>query len=137
MKIESINVPDVERFPCSKSDAKKFFGDIESLKFSFGRSFLYQHRYEHLKLDGYPVAHASFSTQFGDNSGYVHVFNLRRDLYPEDASRDFVTTVLPRIREWIDRQFSAGDSAPEQREELFVTWLGDKHEFKEWKLKKG
>lgn len=136
MKIESINVPDVERFPCSKSDAKKFFGDIESLKFSFGRSFLYQHRYEHLKLDGYPVAHASFSTQFSD-SGYVHVFNLRRDLYPEDAARDFVTTVLPRIREWIDRQFSAGDSAPEQREELFVTWLGDKHEFKEWKLKKG
>ena len=135
MNIESINLPKIERFPCSKSDAKSLFGHIESLRFTFGRSHLHIPRYIDLKLSGLPVAHASYSTD--SSAGYVHVFPVRREAYSDDAASAFTKEILPRIREWIESQYAALETAPVERDELFVTWLGDKHEIRIWKLRRG
>lgn len=135
MDIESINLPKVERFPCSKSDAKKFFGHIKSLRFKFGRSHLHTPRYADLKLSGLPLAHASYSTSF--STGHVHVFPVRRESYSDDATTAFTNEILPQIRDWIESQYAALETAPAERDELFVTWLGNKHEIRIWKLTKG
>lgn len=134
MDIESINLPKVERFPCTKSDAKDLFGHIESLQFKFGRSYLHTPRYANLKLTGLPVAHASYSTGF--SASHVHVFPIRRESYSDDAASVFTNKILPRILEWIESQYAALETAPAERDELFVTWLGKKHEIRIWKLNK-
>ena len=126
MDIESINLPKVERFPCSKSDAKKFFGHIESLQFKFGRSDLHTPHYAHLKLTGLPVAHASYFTS--SSAGHVHVFPVRRESYPDHAATAFTSEILLQILAWIESQYAALETAPTERDELFVTWLGNKHE---------
>lgn len=135
MEIESINLPKVERFPCSKSDAKKFFGHIESLRFEFGRSHLHTRHYAHLKLTGLPVAHASYLTSF--SAGHVHVFPVRRESYSDDAATAFTNEILPQIQDWIESQYAALETAPTERDELFVTWLGNRHEIRIWKHTKG
>ena len=135
MKIEKINLPKVEMFPCKVGNAKHLFADMESLTFTFGRSHLHIPRYTHLKLVGLPVAQASYSTSFA--SGHIHVFPLRRDEYSAAAALDFETCILPTLREWMVSQYSAPETAPVERDELFVTWLEGKHSITTWRLKKG
>ncbi len=134
MDITSINLPKVERFPCSKSNTKKFFGHIANLQVTFGRSHLHTPRYADLKLTGLPVAHASYLTSC--SAGHVHVFPVRRESYCDDAATIFTNEILPRIRDWLESQYAALETAPTERDELFVTWLGNKHEMRIWRLTK-
>jgi hypothetical protein len=87
-----------------------------------------------LKLTGVPVAQASYATRF--RAGHVQVFPVRRESYPDEAAQAFEEEILPRIRDWLEAQYMAPETAPEERAEFFVTWLGNEHEIRMWKLRK-
>ncbi len=140
MKITFIKLPRSERFACAKRDIRLIFESVP-LEADFGRSHRYfsktrPWRSKYLanpwvyysppaEFSGVAVA-ALMILQRADQAprGWLRLYAVRREEYPDDAVSDFIETVLPQMKAWLRKKIAAGEGA---HEDLVAEWNRTEH----------
>jgi hypothetical protein len=67
-------------------------------------------------------------TADGDNEPILCLFPVRVDQYPQSAAGEFKSEILPKMKEWLDRELTRSETAVVGLDECFaVEWTGDQH----------
>lgn len=125
MEIETIRLPNSERFPCTRRDVGRALGATGLRSVEFRHSLLGTRRYAHLAFEGDVVAHAGVLRR--REVSWLYILPVRRDRYPDEAATDFRESVLDQLRTWYEAEFTKPETAVLATEELFVEWVRNAH----------
>lgn len=128
MRIRGIRLPDSHRFPCSRRRIKELFGAGELAWVSFGspiRTFRFDSQVAHRpQLVGPVVASVAITR---DLEAHLCVYPVARATYPEAAADEFLSRVLPTVRDWLHAKRSRPATGILGHEEIVVEWTGSEH----------
>jgi hypothetical protein len=127
-----IKLPKAERFACNKSDIKNVFGTdmlgwvgtrTENQQNSNGKGG-YSPR---PKFAGPIVASLSVS-HLSDSRPILILFAIGIDQYSDEASDEFGSEILPKMKTWLDQQLAKPETSKFGYAEYFVAeWTGKVH----------
>lgn len=132
MKITQTNLPKTERYPCSTRNIKDMFDSAEVSRASFGwptKKYSFDSRcFIRPKVTGSVILSVTFNR---DRETSIRLFSINREKYSEEAERQFIEEILPRVRKWAAAQHQKSDTAIIGVEEYVVELAGGKYHLHE------
>jgi hypothetical protein len=134
----AVKLPKTQRFACSKKDIKSTFPnqELDSVSFRVHKSFSLGAGYSpRPKLLGAVLTHLNLS-RFNEidqspslyRGPHLTLYAVLTDQYPQAAAKDFKSTILPKMKEWLNHQLSKPATLKRGNSEAFlVEWAGNKH----------
>ena len=58
---------------------------------------------------------------------YACIYPIKKDEYNDEASNEFVKTILPKMQVWIKNQLNKPETQILGYETLLVEWFNEKH----------
>lgn len=118
-----------ETYAVTRKQLKHALSTIQELEVLFGlaRKFQFDSRQNKKpEIKGAILASISYSRE---KTILLSLFPIDKAEYPEEANNDFITSVLPYIKEWTERQIIKSDTEILGVEQLIVEWKNKKHYF--------
>ncbi|MEW6126849.1 MAG: hypothetical protein AB1757_07400 [Acidobacteriota bacterium] len=132
MKITQSNLPKTERYPCSRRSIKDMFDSDGVSSATFGwpsKKYTFDSRcFNQPNVTGTVIASVTFNR---DRVTSLRLFSVKREKYSEEAEKQFIEEILPRLRKWVAEQQQKSDTAIIGVEECVVELAGERYRLHE------
>jgi len=130
MRIESIKLPQSERFAASVTTLRSLFRNVEPPSIYLGalsKTFQFDSRcHKRPKLSGVIIASLGVSRQ---REGLLLFYPVSQKIYSKAAAVEFENSILPQIINWFEKQLSKPETAILGHEDLIIEWVNGEHKF--------
>jgi hypothetical protein len=132
MVLKTVGVPKSQRLAARRSAVRAAFRDAGPVSIWMGgltKKLAFDSRMFHRpRIHGPVVASVSVSREL---TGTLQLYPIDRAAYPNEAVLGFEDEVLPRMRQWLNRQLSKKETGVLGCEELIIEWREGKHKIHE------